>query len=65
MGRTYDQDARTGVRREESEGKREEMGRNDGYDGRGAVGGIEDETTSVSWVCVKVREVLCGGCRVR
>ena len=65
MGRTDDKDARAGVRRQESEGNREGMGRKGGYGGRGTVGGTKDETTSVSWVCVKVREVLCGGCRVR
>ena len=53
------------MRRQESEGKQEEMGRKGGYGGRGTVGGTKDETNSVSWVRVKVREVLCGGCRVR
>ena len=61
MGRTDDKDARAGVRRQESEGKQEGMGRKGGYGGRGAAGAAEGETTSVSWVCVKVREVIWGG----
>ena len=49
------------MRRQESEGNREGMGRKGGYGGRGAAGEAEGETTSISWVCVKVREVIWGG----